>query len=97
MRHKETDITVFHHISVDECIAKEIEELNNINDIFTLSSCCGHEQNGYIIVAGNDIKRMMDLGYRTVTLKYIDNDAEIDGDRIVMCAFRPKSECKCDR
>lgn len=94
-KHSEKDITVSHNISVDTCIADEIEKLNNIDDIFTLSSCCGHGENGYIIVAGRDIKRMIDLGYDMVTLKYLDNDTEIEGDRIVMCAFRPKSKCIC--
>lgn len=93
--YKETDITVVHRISVDECIAKEIEKLNNVNDIFTLSSCCGHGEAGYIIVAGIDIERMMDLGYYTTALKYSDNDTEIEGDKIVICSFKPKSECRC--
>lgn len=97
MTHREKDITLIHKISVDECIAEEIEKLNNVYDIFTLSSCCGHGNAGYIIVAGSDMKRMIDLGYNTVALKYLDNDAEIGGDRIVMMAFRPKSECRCTR
>lgn len=95
INHKETDITISHKISVDACIADEIEKLNNENDIFTLSSCCGHGDLGYIIVAGSDIQRMMSLGYDTITLKYLDNDAEIEGDRIVMSTFRPKSRCTC--
>jgi len=93
--HKEKDITLVHKISVDDCIADEIEKLNNVNDIFTLSSCCGHGNTGYIIVAGSDIQTMTSLGYNTIALKYIDNDTEIEGDRIVMMAFRPKSECEC--
>ena len=93
--HKEKDITLVHKVSIDDCIADEIEKLNNIDDIFTLSSCCGHGDTGYIIVAGSDMQRMIDLGYNTMALKYLDNDAEIEGDRIVMMAFRPKSECKC--
>lgn len=48
IRHIETDITIFHNISVDSCIADEIETLNNIGNIFTLSSCCGHGNVGYI-------------------------------------------------
>ncbi len=93
--HKETDITVYHKISVDSCIAEEIRKLNNEDDIFTLSSCCGHGNTGYIIVAGSDIKKMMDIGYETMAMKYLDNDAEIEEDRIVMCAFKPKSICNC--
>ena len=38
---------------------------------------------------------MVVLGYNEDALKYLDNDAEIEGDRIVMMAFKPKSECKC--
>lgn len=94
-KHSEKDITIYHNIAVDTCMADEIERLNNMNGIFTLSSCCGHGKNGYIIVAGSDIKRMIDLGYNMVTLKYLDNDTEVEGDRIVMCAFRPKSKCIC--
>lgn len=93
--HKEKDITLVHKISVDECIADEIEKLNNVHSILTLSSCCGHGEAGYIIVAGSDMQIMIGLGYGVIALKYLDNDAEIEGDRIVMMAFKPKSECKC--
>ena len=93
--HKEKDITLVHKISVDDCIADEIEKLNNLHGIFTLSSCCGHGHAGYIIVAGSDMHMMIDLGYNTIALKYLENDAEVEGDRIVMMAFKPKSECKC--
>ena len=93
--HKEKDVTLVHKVSIDDCIADEIEKLNNIDDIFTLSSCCGHGEIGYIIVAGSDMQRMIDLGYNTIASKYLDNDTEIEGDRIVMMAFKSKSECKC--
>lgn len=93
--HKEKDITLVHKISVDDCIADEIEKLNNMHGIFTLSSCCGHGKAGYIIVAGSDMHVMIDLGYNNMVLKYLDNDVEIEGDRIVIMAFKPKSECKC--
>ena len=95
MTHKEKDIILVHKIAVDDCIADEIEKLNNIHGIFTLSSCCGHGGTPYIIVTGSDMRVMMDLGYNSMALKYLDNDTEIEGDRIVMMAFRPKSECKC--
>lgn len=93
--HKEADITVTHKISVDVCIADEIEKLNNENDIFTLSSCCGHGETGYIIVAGSDIQQMIKLGYEMTAMKYLDSDAIAD-DRIVMSAFKPKSKCNCN-
>ena len=92
--HKEKDIKIIHKISVDSCIADEIEKLNNENCISTLSSCCGHGNVGYIIVSGNDIEEMIKLGYKTTTFKYFDND--IIGDyEIVLCAFKPKSKCDC--
>lgn len=94
--HKEKDITIKHNISVDSCIADEIEKLNNENNIFTLGSCCGHGQAGYIIVCGSDIKEMLKLGYEMTTLKYLDNDLVVD-DRSVICAFKPKSECYCGK
>lgn len=94
--HKETTITIVHEIDIDSCIADEIEKLNNIDDIFTLSSCCGHGINvGYIIVAGSEIEKMVSLGYETTALKYLDNEIEFDKDRVVLCAFKPKSECIC--
>lgn len=95
--HKETSITIVHEIDVDSCIADEIEKLNNIEDIFTLSSCCGHGEAGYIIVAGSEIEKMTHLGYETTTLRYLDNEIELDKDRIVLCAFKPKSECMCQK
>jgi hypothetical protein len=95
--HKEKAITLVHNIRVDDCIADEIEELNNVYGIFTLSSCCGHGSTGYIIVAVSDMEEMMSLGYNNIALNYLDNDIEIEGDRIVMMAFKPKSECNCDK
>lgn len=93
--HRETNITIVHSIDVDTCIADEIEKLNNIDDIFTLSSCCGHGDTGYIIVAGSEIEKMIRIGYETTALKYLDNEVELDKDRVVLCGFKPKSECKC--
>lgn len=92
---RETNITIVHSIDVDVCIADEIEKLNNIDDIFTLSSCCGHGNTGYIIVAGSEIEKMIRLGYETTALKYLDNEVELDKDRVVLCGFKPKSECNC--
>lgn len=94
--HREKNITIIHNIDVDACIADEIERLNNKNNIFTLSSCCGHGlEAGYIIVAGSEIENMMRLGYDTIALKYLDNEVDLEKDRIVICAFRPKSKCIC--
>lgn len=95
-KHKETDIMITHNISVDSCIAEEIKRLNDKNGIFTLSSCCGHGNVGYIIVDGNDTEKMMKLGYEMTTMKYWDNDIMTD-ERVVMCTFKPKSECSCQK
>lgn len=92
--YKEKDITIAHNISVDLCIADEIEMLNNKEGVFTLSSCCGHGSVGYIIVCGSEIKEMLKLGYEVTTIKYLDNDI-VTNDRVVMCAFKPKSKCNC--
>ena len=92
--HKETDIIITHNISVDSCIADEIRMLNNEYDIFTLSSCCGHSHTGYIIVGGNDIDKMLALGYEMTPIKFLDNDIITD-DIFVACAFKPRSKCNC--
>lgn len=94
IEHKETDITVTHDISVDSCIANEIKRLNNENGIFTLSSCCGHGHTGYIIVCGSEIQEMLKLGYQVTVMKYLDHDI-VTEDKVVMCAFKPKSKCNC--
>lgn len=93
--HKEKNIIITHSIDVDSCIADEIEKLNNIDDIFTLSSCCGHGNTGYIIVVGSDIEKMIHLEYGTTAIRYLDNEVELDKERVVLCAFKPKSECNC--
>jgi len=97
MTHKEKNITIVHNIDVDSCIAGEIEKLNNIDNILTLSSCCGHGETGYIIVAGNKIEKMNRLGYEITTPKYMDNEIEFDKDKVVLCSFKPKSECVCQK
>ena len=94
--HKETSVTITHDVLIDSCIADEIRKLNNDDDIFTLSSCCGHGIHvGYIIVAGSEIEKMIHLGYETTALKYLDNEVESDDDKVVLCSFKPKSECNC--
>ncbi len=92
---KEKNVILVHEIDIDSCIADEIIELNNIHHVFTLSSCCGHGKGGYIIVAGTEIDKMADLGYEMTTLKYLDSDIDLGKDRITLCSFKPKSECKC--
>lgn len=93
--HKEKSITLVHEIDVDSCIADEILKLNNVDHIFTLSSCCGHGESGYIIVTGSEINKMIKLGYEMTVLRHMDNDIELGKDRIALCGFKPKSECKC--
>ena len=92
--HNDKNIRIMHNISVDSCISDEIEKLNNEHDVLTLSSCCGHGDAGYIIVSGNDIQKMIGLGYEVTAAKYLDNDIT-DIDRVVTCSFRPISVCKC--
>ena len=48
-------IEISHKIEVDECLAEEVRELNNIYGIVTLACCCGHgdEQEAYIAVDDN--------------------------------------------
>lgn len=93
-KHKETGIIITHNITVDSCIADEIKRLNNENGMYTLSSCCGHGHAGYIIVGGSDIQEMLNLGYEMTAINYLDNDI-ITEDRVVICAFKPKSKCNC--
>ncbi len=93
-KHKETGITITHNIAVDGCIADEIKKLNNEEDITTLSSCCGHGESGYIIVMDKDIQKMVSIGYELTSMKYLDYD--ILGDRVTICAFKPKSKCFCN-
>jgi len=53
---------------VDSCIADEIKELNNVYNIDTHFSCCGHgiKENSIIIVRDTDIDKMRALGYLKV-------------------------------
>lgn len=80
-------VELIHKTEIDDCIAKEIENLNNIHNIKTIYSCCGHQNNNaFILVYGEkDIRKMLELGYikKSIFTYYI--------------AFQPKSECKCDR
>ena len=92
--HNETSIKITHSISVDSCISEEIEKLNNEHDVFTLSSCCGHGDAGYIIVPSNDIQKMINLGYGMTTSRYLDNDITTI-DKMITCSFKPMSACKC--
>lgn len=51
------------HISIDACIADEIQSLWNVG-IITTGCCCGHNINKpYIGVIDEHIPRMKELGY----------------------------------
>lgn len=70
---------------VDRCIAKEILELNNIHNINTIYSCCGHGiDEGMIHVSETDKGMMRKLGY-----------IEISDDTAAITIFKPKSLCIC--
>lgn len=60
-----SEITISHKVEVDECIEKEILELNNEHNILTLYSCCGHKKGnyGYICVHEHDEENILQLGY----------------------------------
>lgn len=95
-----TVITILHKVTVDSCIAEELEELNNEKEIFTLGSCCGHGLEGHILVGGDDVSKMLDLGYELdicwllTTCTFINKKMEQEYNHHV-CSFRPKSKCIC--
>lgn len=71
-------------ISIDKCIANEIDKLNNEHDIMTCFSCCGHQAyKGWISVLKESKDRMISLGYSPCE----DNDQ----------CFESKSKCNCKR
>ncbi len=52
---KMISIEIRRKIEVDDCLAEEIEELNNVYNITTLACCCGHgdEKEAFIAVDDN--------------------------------------------
>lgn len=76
-----------HDLEIDECIAKEIQELW-AQGIHTLGCCCGHGKKGFIQVERTDFAKMLELGYEW----YTDYPEDMGGkDRLD--AFIPKSMC----
>ena len=60
-----------HEIYVDECLADEIQELND-KGIITTNSCCGHgKQSGTILIADTEKEKCEKLGY--IVNSYEDN------------------------
>lgn len=94
----EKEISITHTITVDSCIADEIEKLNNINKIYTEYSCCGHGDSGFIIVRSEDADKMCELGYEPIggqhKIVYGATDTTAAYVRI-QCNFKPKSVCGC--
>ena len=94
-------ITISHTISVDECIANEIIELNNKHNILTVNSCCNHKEGYYgsVAVHPDDIINMLVLGYvpsgvwNTTISKIVLKKAQ----KYTFPNFQSKSKCtgKC--
>lgn len=66
-------IEIRHEIEVDECLAKEIEELNNIYGIVTLACCCGHGDENEAFIAVDDnmqglYENVMENSTRTISV-----------------------------
>lgn len=69
-------------IQVDKCLEEEIKFLNDVCNIKTIQSCCGHNQvEGWIAVSQDDIERMIDLGYEHYKHPFYSNAEEF---------FKPK-------
>lgn len=89
------ELKINHIVEVDNCIAKEILELNNKYNILTLHSCCGHDEGdcGFVAVHPENIKDMIALGYvRNGKYTTQPNDKESEYEFPV---FATKSVCKC--
>ena len=80
------NIQIHHQITVDECIAEEISELNNLHGIVTMYSCCGHgyKNGAFITVRLDCISKMLAMGYELAGHRRPNQDT-----------FRPKSGCQC--
>lgn len=62
----------WHEISVDSCIADELQMLNS-KGVITLNSCCGHykgEPN--CLVAKESVQKCIELGYQPKQYKDTD-------------------------
>jgi hypothetical protein len=92
---EETLITILHRVSMDKCIAEEVEELNNVHNILTLFSCCGHGDIGYIVVHEHYEKAMEKLGYKKSGRFSTSTSAGEDDHMNKYPAYEPKSECHC--
>ena len=104
-------IEIRHEIEVDECLAKEIEELNNIYGIVTSACCCGHgdEKEAFIAIDDNmqglyenvSVVKMHRLGYKAAHEPYYYlalNHYDSDKEQMKeLPAFIPKSKCKCKK
>jgi len=78
-------------ISIDRCIADEVDELNNKYNIRTTGSCCGHKASKGDISVKKEYKgQMLDLGYIRC-----NGDNILDINQSVV-SFIPKSKCVCE-
>ena len=86
---RDARVNIIREIPTDICIAKEIEYLNNIHNINTISSCCGHGNSGHIVVHISDAYCMRDqLGY----IPQINFEKD---ENMKTVSFDPKSACTC--
>ncbi len=102
-RRQQVEITITQRILVDPCIAAEIKELNDVHNIDTHFSCCGHGygKQGYIIVKELDAGKMERLGYIRKGRRihwygyYLTEKTKIKAHESVQFEFKPMSECTC--
>lgn len=89
------EIVINHKVKVDECIADEISELNNKYNILTLASCCGHGEEGFIVVHNDmydsniddiesDIVKMLKLGYKFKDYYTYNADSMSKNKKLIM-------------
>ncbi len=84
-----------HSVILDSCVRDEVEYINNVLNILTLESCCGHGRgNGIIYAIGTSAQKMLYAGYKVIEVYKLTNKP--DGVSVILlCGFKPKSICSC--
>ncbi len=101
----EKEIKLGHIVLIDDCIADEIQEINNKYNIQTIDTCCGHGlRSGWIVVSEYSTEAMLNLGYERdgyhdVEYHHLCEDKQnrrmtIEGFNRYL-KFKPKSICRC--